>query len=241
MKDSIFNWSGGKDSALCLYHCLKDNSINIKYLLTTLNKDHNRISMHGVRRELLWAQAERIGIPLKEVLLPEAASLSTYNELMKATLTKFKNEAIDYSIFGDIFLEDLKIYREEKLSEVNMKGLFPIWRRSSKELLNEFLDLGFKTIIVCVNEKYLDKSYTGRIIDKDFMTGLPEKVDPCGENGEFHSFVFDGPIFNRPIKFEKGEVVYRQYKPSEDDDCFKDETSQNYDTGFWYIDLALKD
>ena len=116
MKNSIFNWSGGKDSAFCLYHCLKDNSINIKYLLTTLNKDYNRISMHGVRRELLLAQAERIGIPLKEVLLPEAASLSVYNKLMKQTLTKFKSEEIDYSIFGDIFLEDLKDYRKEKLS-----------------------------------------------------------------------------------------------------------------------------
>lgn len=241
MKNSVFNWSGGKDSALCLYHCLRNKDITIKILLTTVNKEFNRISMHGVRRELLLQQAQEIGIPLKEIFLPETTSLEIYNKVMQESLESLKNEEIKYSIFGDIFLEDLKKYREEKLGEVDLIGLFPLWKSPTKEIINEFLHLGFKTIVVCVNEKYLDKSFVGRIIDESFINDLPDNVDPCGENGEFHTFVFDGPIFKNKIEFETGEVVYKNYEPTEDkDDCYKKDSDINFDTGFWYMDLIPK-
>jgi uncharacterized protein (TIGR00290 family) len=232
IKKSIFNWSGGKDSALALYHCLNDKDIEIKYLLTSLSERHKRISMHGVRKALLQLQAENIGIELKEIYLPELASLEIHNGIMKKAFEEFKEKGIEYSIFGDIFLEDLKKYREDRLAEVRMKGLFPLWKRSSTDILKEFVELGFKTVIVCINEKYLDKSFAGRIIDKDFLNDLPGNVDPCGENGEFHTFVFDGPIFKKKIDYELGDLVYREYKAD-------DGNINNHDTKFWYRDILI--
>jgi uncharacterized protein (TIGR00290 family) len=159
--------------------------------------------------------------------------MQAYDGIMKNTLNAFKEEGIEYSIFGDIFLEDLKKYREDRLAEVKIKGLFPLWKRSSKEILEEFIDLGFKTVIVCVNEKYLDKSFAGRVIDKDFLNNLPANVDPCGENGEFHTFVFDGPIFKKKIDYEPGDIVHREYKAD-------DGNIDNHDTKFWYRDILVK-
>jgi uncharacterized protein (TIGR00290 family) len=240
MKRSIFNWSGGKDSALCLYHCLNDKDIEIKYLLTSLNEEYKRISMHGVRKELLQLQAENIGIELKEIYLPESASLEIYDEIMKKAFDGFKDEGIEYSIFGDIFLEDLRKYRENKLAEVSMKGLFPLWKRPSMEIIKEFIGLGFKTVIVCVNEKYLDKSFAGRVIDEDFLNDLPDNVDPCGENGEFHTFVFDGPIFKTKINYELGEVVHKEYKTESGNVDDSDSNKKKHDTAFWYRDIMVK-
>ena len=197
--------------------------------------------MHGVRTELLKQQAENIGIELKEIPLPEITPLNLYDEIMKENFEKLKAEGIEYSIFGDIFLEDLRAYREAKLKLVNMEGVFPLWKRPTSELMNEFIELGFKTIVVCVNAKYLDKSFTGRVIDKDFLNDLPENVDPCGENGEFHTFVFDGPLFKNAISFKKGEVVYKEYGPEADDKSEDKKTSTVHDSRFWYIDLLEKD
>jgi uncharacterized protein (TIGR00290 family) len=240
MKKSIFNWSGGKDSALSLYHCLNDKDIEIRYLLTTLSEKYKRISMHGVRRELLQSQAKNMGIEMKEVYLPESASMEIYDEIMKKAFNGFKEEGIEYSIFGDIFLEDLKKYREDRLAEVSMKGLFPLWKRASTEILKEFIDLGFKTVIVCVNDKYLDKSFAGRVIDKDFLHDLPANVDPCGENGEFHTFVFDGPIFKTKINYELGEVVHKEYKTESGNVDDSDNDKKKHDTTFWYRDILMK-
>lgn len=239
MKKSIFNWSGGKDSALGLYHCLNDKDIEIKYLLTTLSEEYKRISMHGVRKELLQLQAENIGIELKEIYLPGLASLEMYNEVMKKAFDGFKEEGIEYSIFGDIFLEDLRKYREDKLAEVPMKGLFPLWKRPSTEIVKEFIGLGFKTVIVCVNEKYLDKSFAGRVIDEDFLNDLPGNVDPCGENGEFHTFVFDGPIFKKKIDYELGKVVHREYKAERGNIDDHGDDKKKQDTTFWYRDILV--
>jgi uncharacterized protein (TIGR00290 family) len=147
------------------------------------------------------------------------------------------NEKFHHTIFGDIFLEDLRTYREEQLSPLGLNIHFPLWKRDTKELLTEFLDLGFKTIIVCVKASLLDKEFAGKIIDKDFVKELPIAVDACGENGEFHTFVFDGPIFKSPVKFSIGEKVYREYASpkNNDDTCFSpDQASQ---MGFWYCDL----
>jgi len=239
----IFNWSGGKDSALCLYKLLQAGQHDIMCLLTSVNKQYQRISMHGVRVDLLEKQAEMVGLPLQKMEVPEMPTMEAYDNMMRNTLSILKANGATASVFGDIFLEDLRKYREDRLAELGMKGIFPLWKKSTKELVHEFLDLGFKTIIVCVNEKYLDKGFVGRVIDHDFINDLPEGVDPCGENGEFHTFVFDGPIFKAPIAIEKGEIVYRKYEPSKSTnndssyDCKTESTDNPYQYGFWYCDL----
>jgi len=243
-QNALFNWSSGKDSALALYKILQNPDYKIECLLTSVNQQYQRISMHGVRVELLHAQAESIGIPLKIMQIPEMPTMEVYEEVMTETLSELKNKGITHSVFGDIFLEDLRQYRENQLAKIDFKGIFPIWKIPTRDLIQEFLSLGFKTIVVCVNEKYLDKSFVGRIIDQDFINDLPENVDVCGENGEFHTFAFDGPIFSKPIDFEIGETVYRKYeKPKTTDSSntacdTNDETA--FDFGFWYCDLIPK-
>jgi uncharacterized protein (TIGR00290 family) len=236
-KKAIFNWSGGKDSSLCLYKILQENNFEIIRLLTSVNSEYQRISMHGVRVELLEKQAGLIGIPLQKLELPEMPDMEIYERQMEKIMAELKAEGAEASIYGDIFLDDLRKYREEKLASIGLTGVFPLWKKDTKELLNEFLDLGFKTIITCVNEKYLDKSYAGKIIDHDFISNLPANVDPCGENGEFHTFVFEGPIFKEPIKIKTGEIIYRKYSPPGG----ADHPSQNdpYKYGFWYCDLLF--
>jgi uncharacterized protein (TIGR00290 family) len=241
---AIFNWSGGKDSALCLYYILKEKKYEVLCLLTSINEGHNRISMHGVRTSLLEEQTKSIGLPLTKMMMPEMPTMEAYEESMHTTLIALKQQGAEVSIFGDIFLADLRKYREDKLDDISLKGVFPLWKKNTRKLMDEFIALGFKTIVVCVNEKFLDKSFVGRIIDQQFLADLPPSVDPCGENGEFHTFVFDGPIFKNAIAFELGEVVYRKYeKPtattkgnSYNCDAQEDETSP-FDTGFWYLDL----
>ncbi|PWL30999.1 diphthine--ammonia ligase [uncultured Roseivirga sp.] len=211
---ALFNWSGGKDSALALYHTLRNSQFEVKHLLTSVNSETNRISMHGVRLSLLQKQAESIGIPLSLLSLPGEVSMEEYDQLMADKMQGFLDAGISTSIFGDIFLEDLKQYREQKLAQVGLKGDFPLWQRNTKELVNEFISVGFKTMVVSVDGSKLDQSFVGRIIDESFLNDLPENVDPSGENGEFHSFVFEGPIFKKPIQFERGEVVGKEYKLS---------------------------
>ncbi len=229
---AIFNWSSGKDSALALYKILREDQFEITSLLTSINKEFQRISMHGVPISLLEKQAESLGFPLIKMELPKEPTMEEYREIVAKTMTEIKSKDVTHSIFGDIFLEDLKKYREEQLSAIGMKAVFPLWKRNTTELIHEFLDLGFKTIVTCVNESYLDKSFAGRIIDKDFIKDLPENVDPCGENGEFHTFTFDGPVFRNPISFHIGETVKKTYpKPKTDEECDDGEYV------FWFCDL----
>jgi uncharacterized protein (TIGR00290 family) len=241
---AIFNWSSGKDSALSLYKILQNPDYKIEYLLTSVNEQFQRISMHGVRVKLLEAQAKSLGLPLKIMQIPEMPTMEVYETVMMQTLTELKKEGITHSVFGDIFLEDLRKYREDQLSKIGFEGVFPIWKIPSKELIDEFLQLGFKTIVVCVNERYLDKSFVGRIIDQNFINDLPENVDLCGENGEFHTFTFDGPIFSEPINFEIGEIVYRKYEKPKTEDLSETacdtSSSDAFDYGFWYCDLIPK-
>jgi uncharacterized protein (TIGR00290 family) len=231
MIKSIFNWSGGKDSALALYHVLKDRDYRIESLITTINQDKDRISMHGVRRTLLKKQAESLGIPLHEVLLCEMPSMEEYGNKMRTMFNKFKEQNISHSIFGDIFLEDLRAYRDKNLAEIGMQAHYPLWNIDTYKLFNEFITLGFRAIIVCVNIKYLDESYLGRELDHGFLNELPANVDPCGEHGEYHTFVFDGPLFNVPIDFTLGEKVFKSYESGQ---------QGNHDSGFWYLDLLDK-
>jgi uncharacterized protein (TIGR00290 family) len=234
----IFNWSGGKDSSLALYHCLQNPDLDIKYLVTTINDSVNRISMHGVRYALLAEQAKQIGISLYEVRLPEMPTMSAYDSAMSFHLEKLKAEGITHSIFGDIFLEDLKKYREDQLADVGLTAIFPLWKRDTKELINEFLNLGFKTVIACTQEKLGD--FLGEVIDEELISKLPADVDVCGENGEFHTFAFAGPIFKNPIKYSLGEKLFKSYQAPKnaDDNCFQKEDEQPKNLGFWYIDLV---
>jgi len=229
----IFNWSGGKDSTLALHYALQDETIEIKYLVTTVTEKYNRVSMHGVRESLLLKQAESIGIPLYQIRLPEMPDMETYDNTMRNYLSKFKDEGITHSIFGDIFLEDLRKYREEKLSEMGLNAIFPLWKKDTTLLIDEFLKLNYKTIIVCAQQSL--QYICGKVIDKDLISSLPKNIDPCGENGEFHTFAFEGPIFKKIINFELGELVYRTYNNPKLDN---ESGSKSDDFGFWYIDLV---
>ncbi|MGY3091028.1 uncharacterized protein (TIGR00290 family) [Hymenobacter sp. UYAg731] len=245
-QSAIFNWSGGKDSALALHKTRQSGHYKVQTLLTTISEPYQRISMHGVRTALLDRQTAALGLPCRKLLLPETPTMAAYEQLMAATMQDLKGAGATAAIFGDIFLADLRQYRENKLAELGLEAVFPLWGVPTAELIREFIGLGFKTITTCVNEKFLDQSFVGRVIDEDFLRDLPANVDPCGENGEFHTFVFDGPLFSQPIPFEKGEIVYRKYTapappPTDaaDYDCAPaNSDSSPFDTGFWYCDLT---
>ncbi len=205
----IFCWSGGKESAVALYEIQKSKNYRIISLLTTVTEDYDRVSMHGVRRILLQQQAESLCLPLDKIFISKSSSNEEYESKMQATLTEYLKSGIQSVVFGDIFLEDLKKYREQNLSKIGMRAIFPIWKRDTAKLSRKFIDLGFKAIITCVDSKLLDKEFVGREFDKHFLSQLPVEVDPCGENGEFHSFVYDGPIFKKRILCRRGEVILR--------------------------------
>ncbi|WP_299820796.1 diphthine--ammonia ligase [uncultured Pontibacter sp.] len=236
---SFFNWSGGKDAALCLYHTLQQKQYDVELLLTTLSSVTKRVTMHGVRQELLEQQATSIGLPLQKILLPEDASMAAYDNTMKNALLPLQNQEFTHAIFGDINLEDLRLYREQQLAQVNMQAVFPLWGKPTKMLVREFIDLGFKAVVVSANARVLNESFVGRILDHDFIDDLPATVDPAGENGEYHTFVFDGPIFRNPVKYTLGEKVLKTYgvPATAADACFKTEAKPSYDTSFWFCDL----
>ena len=210
MERVLMSWSGGKDSALALQEILAGGRYEVAALLTTVTKDYDRISMHGVRRSLLKQQAESLGLHLEEVFITKNASTGEYESSMRDVLTKYKESGVDSVVHGDIFLEDVRNYREDKLAQIDMHCIFPIWKADTRELLARFFRAGFKAITTCVDTKVLDKSFVGRELDEAFLSDLPAGVDPCGENGEFHSFVYDGPIFRRRIEFTIGEKVLRE-------------------------------
>jgi uncharacterized protein (TIGR00290 family) len=205
----LFCWSGGKDSAMALHALVQDPWVRVMALLTTVTEGYERVSMHGVRRELLQQQAQSIGLPLHEVLIPPECVNLIYEARMKAALQKHFENGVCKVAFGDIFLEDLRAYREKNLASIGMTALFPIWKRDSRELIDSFHAHGFRSIAVCVNPKLLDRSFAGRELDRSFFADLPPQVDCCGEYGEFHTFAFDGPIFKDAVRFQVGERVDR--------------------------------
>jgi uncharacterized protein (TIGR00290 family) len=210
MKEKIvFCWSGGKDSALALHRVQAEGRYEVAALLTTCNEHFQRVSMHGVRIELLEQQARALDLPLEKMFVNQGGSNDEYLARMKTHLLAFKAQGVTRFAFGDIFLEDLKRWREDNLAQLGLLGLFPIWKADSRDLIREFIALGFGSIICCVNDAYLDETSLGRNIDADFIRSLPADVDPCGENGEFHSFTFAGPIFKQPLRIKTGEKVYR--------------------------------
>jgi uncharacterized protein (TIGR00290 family) len=245
---AIFCWSGGKDSAYCLHKVLSEQQYDVKYLLTTLNETFKRVSMHGVREDMLDAQAASVGIPLLKVWTSEG-TYDEYEKKMEAMLLKAKAEGINHVIFGDIFLEDLRVYRENNLAKVGMQAVFPLWKMDTSYLILDFLHQGFKTITCCVNDGYLGKDWVGKEVDGLFIEQLPANVDPCGENGEFHTYCYDGPLFKTKINFEGGEKVYKTLSPTpspvgegnKDDVCpipsSKTKLPKVTTKGFWYFDI----
>jgi len=210
MKEKVvFSWSGGKDSARALYEIKRSGNYEVAALLTTVTADFDRISMHGVPRILLEQQARSLGVPLEKFFITKGISNEEYESKMRVVLEKYLARGVKSVVCGDIFLEDLKKYREDNLAKIGMKGIFPIWKQDSRQLALSFIKLGFKAIVTCVDSSVMGKEFSGRAFDEDFLSDLPSGVDPCGENGEFHSFVYDGPIFAEPLSFIKGGIVLR--------------------------------
>jgi uncharacterized protein (TIGR00290 family) len=208
----VMSWSGGKDSAMALQILLQAREYNVIGLMTSVSEEYQRISHHGVRETLLDEQAEAIGIPLLKVYLPSGSSGGCTNDVYEAIMNRvmvgYKADAVQTVAFGDLFLEDLRAWREANLAKAGMLGLFPIWKRNTTELAHEVIRLGYKAYLSCV-EASVGSGFVGRLYDAKFLSELPSAIDPCGENGEFHSFVFDGPIFSRPVDVRVGEVVTR--------------------------------
>ena len=217
MKPVLMSWSGGKDSCLALYEIQKSSDYRVAALLTTITREYDCISMHGVRRELLEKQAASLGLPLHPILISKGANNEEYETAMAQAFNEYHQNGIDSVVFGDLFLEEIKAYRDQFLARHEMKGLYPVWQRNTTSFIQKFIELGFKAVLSCVDSKTLDKSFAGKTIDDDFISSLPANVDPCGENGEFHTFVYDGPNFTQPVEFALGETILRE--------------------GFWFCDL----
>jgi uncharacterized protein (TIGR00290 family) len=205
----ILSWSGGKDSTLAL-RALISRGVRVKALVTTLSEGYNRVSMHGVRRELLRDQASSVGLQLEEVWIPKNSSNEIYEERMRAVLEKYAARGVRRVAFGDLFLEDIRRYREQRLAELAMRGTFPLWHKDTRRLASKFIELGFKAITCCVDSEKLPSKFCGIPYDQEFLSNLPKWVDPCGENGEFHTFVYEGPLFRKRVTFEVGRVVKRK-------------------------------
>lgn len=214
----VISWSGGKDSIIALNTLVNTSGVKVEGLLTTLTRNPERVSTHGVQRPLLEAQAASLGLPLWPNFVSKGATNAEYETAMADAFAKCRARGIDKIAFGDLFLEDIRAYRDALLARHQMLPLYPVWRRDTDRVIRDFLAEGFKAVVVCVDPQQLDSSFVGRIIDAQFLADLPTNVDPCGENGEFHTFVFDGPIFAKPVQFALGEVVCRD--------------------GFWFCELV---
>lgn len=228
----VMNWSSGKDAALAYHTLLCEGRYKVEKLLTTLSYEHDRVFMHGVREQLLDMQADRMGLPLLKVKPPASPDDALYRQAMHDTLSGLKEEGISVAAFGDIFLEDLKVYREQQLAGVGFTGLFPLWKKDTRELVRIIEQSRIEAVVVCVNEKYLGKEFLGKKVDSVFLDMLPSNVDPCGENGELHTFVYNSPFFSAPIPIVKGEIVHKTYKSPDGNSA--------WDTGFYFLDVDAK-
>ena len=205
----VMSWSGGKDSCVALHELRSSAKHDVAALLTTVTKDYDRISMHGVPRALLRLQAEALGMPLVEALIPPECTNEIYEAAMGEALEQFRARSIDTVAFGDLFLEDIRSYRDALMARNSMKAIYPVWGRDTAEFILDFIAAGFKAVTCSIDLNVLSEEFAGRLIDESFISDLPESVDPCGENGEFHTFVFDGPGFVRPVPVAIGDRVTR--------------------------------
>jgi uncharacterized protein (TIGR00290 family) len=228
------SWSGGKDSAFALYKILTSGDYQVVDLHTTLNQETKRVGLHGVHETLIEQQAECLGLPLTKLYLPAAEDHDAYERLMKAHYKHCAQRSIDHVVFGDIFLEDLRLFRETLLQDTPLNALYPLWKIDTQMLLNDFVDIGFKTVICAADADKFSKDEVGTTIDTAFAEYLRPGVDPCGENGEYHTLVYDGPIFKKPLSFTTGEVLKKHYS-------FQKKNAQGenerVEKSFWFQDL----
>lgn len=233
------HWSGGKDSAYALYKFTQNE--NVAGLVTSLSTEFRRISMHGVREELLEAQASAIDLPLHKMFLPRDCSMQEYNELLAKEMATLKQLGATCCAFGDIYLEDLRAYRKKQMVDCQLATHFPIWKKEdTSTLARSIIDAGIKAIVVCISGKHFNKSFVGSEYDHAFLNDLPEGVDPCGENGEFHTFVYDAPNFETPVSIQIGDKVDKLYTPaSNEDDSSECGAKPSWDTSFYFQDLVL--
>ncbi len=215
---AALGWSSGKDSALALDAVLREGRLAVHALVTTVTDAYDRVSMHGVRRALLREQCVALGLPLVEVAIPSGCTNEIYEARTAEALGGLKREGVERLVFGDLFLEDVRQYREDLAARLGLACEFPLWGRNTTELAHAFIDAGFRAVVVCVDPRQLDPSFCGRAYDAAFLADLPDTCDPCGERGEFHTFVYDGPVFSRPVAVERRAVVERD--------------------GFWFADLV---
>ncbi|MBE7168968.1 MAG: diphthine--ammonia ligase [Williamsia sp.] len=221
---AVFCWSGGKDSALALYRILQENRFQVVSLLTTLEQDHRRVNMHRVQEQLLDEQAAAIGIPLEKAWVNNKSN-HAYEQAMEAMFLLQKSSGVTHVVFGDIFLTDLRAYREQMLQRVGLEAIFPLWQQDTHSLMREFFRYGFRTVICCVSAAFFTEEDAGKDLDAGFIQQLPAGVDACGENGEFHTFCYSGPLFSKPVLFTRGEKTF---------ELLEGGSTQN---GFWFVDL----
>jgi len=202
-------WSSGKDSAWALHAVRQTGEVDVVELLTTINCDYARVAMHAVRENLVEMQAAAVGLPLVKVLIPAQCKNLDYEQAMSSAMERARAEGVFHIVFGDLFLEDIRAYREKHLAACGMKAVFPLWRKDTRLLAKEMLESGLSAYITCVDPTKLDRSYAGRRFDAELLGELPREVDPCGENGEFHTFACAGPMFRRPLLINVGEIVER--------------------------------
>jgi uncharacterized protein (TIGR00290 family) len=206
---AVMSWSSGKDSALALHEVRRPGEVEVVGILTTVTSEFGRVSMHGVRESLLDRQALALGLPCWKVPIPSPCPNEVYEQEMARVLATVRDLGVTAVVFGDLFLEDIRRYRETKLADVGMRGIFPLWGRDTAALAREMIDVGLKARLTCIDPKKLDRSFAGRSFDAALLDELPDDVDPCGENGEFHTLAWDGPMFTKPVPIELGEVVER--------------------------------
>jgi uncharacterized protein (TIGR00290 family) len=208
-EEVVLSWSGGKDSAMALHELRRDEAFRVTHLLTTVSKDYERVSVHGVRRSLLALQAEALGLDLVEVEIPAECTHDAYEAVMTSAISSPPLAELDMHAFADLYLADVRSYRERNLGRLDKRAIFPVWGRDTKTFAREVIALGFEAVVACVDPRALSPDFAGRRFDDGFLDDLPGNVDPCGENGEFHTFVHAGPIFDRPVDVTLGERVAR--------------------------------
>jgi uncharacterized protein (TIGR00290 family) len=228
------SWSGGKDSAFALHKILHSKQYEVASLHTVFGEETRRVGLHGIREELIEQQATSLGIPLIKLYLKPSENHSAYETLMRSFYQACAEQKIHGVMFGDIFLEDLKKYREELLKSSGLIPVYPIWKENTTLLVNEFISQGFKTMLCAADARYFSERQLGLTLDHPFVNDLPDSVDPCGENGEFHTFVFDGPIFHKPVLFAKGMTTAKKYSYQKKND---DGSTGQLEATFWFQEL----
>ena len=235
-KRVTISWSGGKDSAFALYKILLSGEYEVVGLHTTINAETKRVGLHGIREALIEQQSSAIGIPLTKLYLPSSQTNDAYESVMKDFYRKCSRSEIDAVVFGDINLVDLRDYRENLLKPFRLEGIYPLWDLKTYNMIYDVVNAGFKTMVCSADGKFFNASALGKTIDETFIKTIPTGVDPCGENGEFHTFVYNGPIFKREVFFDKGEIVRREYEMKKRSD---DGIEVQSTVPFWFIDLIL--